>query len=112
MLPRVASRSLGLRQFLAAVLAAHLLAIVALAVCPTLHDWLHPDAKGDDGHACAVTLFLHGSGGDAPTLNDATALPAPCFAESTARLAAPAPVWVASVFALARVLEHAPPSAG
>lgn len=29
---------------------------LALAVCPELHEWIHPDAHHGD-HDCAVTLF-------------------------------------------------------
>ena len=104
-----ADRSLRCRQFLAALLAAQLLAIIALAVCPALHRWVHADADNDE-HSCAVTLFL--SGGCDASAPDATAQAAPRLAEPTAALESPDAPWVASVFALNRVFEHAPPSIG
>ena len=108
MLARVV-RSPRCRQFLAALLAAQLLAIIALAVCPALHRWAHVDAD-DDAHSCAVTLFLN-SGCDAPA-PDAITLATPRFAEPAAALELPDAPWVASVFALNRVFEHGPPCKG
>jgi hypothetical protein len=32
---------------------------LSLAVCPELHEWIHPDADHED-HDCAVTLFASG----------------------------------------------------
>jgi hypothetical protein len=32
---------------------------LTLAVCPELHEWVHPDA-GHEDHDCAVTLFSNG----------------------------------------------------
>jgi hypothetical protein len=32
---------------------------LSLAVCPALHEWVHPDADHQD-HDCAVTLFSSG----------------------------------------------------
>jgi hypothetical protein len=32
---------------------------LSLAVCPELHEWVHPDADHQD-HDCAVTLFSSG----------------------------------------------------
>jgi hypothetical protein len=46
-------------QATAAFLAALVLVLAVLAVCPALHEWLHPDACHED-HECAVTLFAHG----------------------------------------------------
>ena len=46
-------------QATAALLAALVLVLAVLAVCPELHEWLHPDA-GHEDHECAVTLFAHG----------------------------------------------------
>lgn len=36
------------------------LALVVLAVCPTLHAWLHGEKQLDDDDGCAVVLFAHG----------------------------------------------------
>jgi hypothetical protein len=32
---------------------------LTVAVCPELHDWIHPDAHHED-HDCAVTSFITG----------------------------------------------------
>lgn len=87
---------------------AHLLALLALAASPRLHQWVHPDADNDD-HDCAVVVFLHGGG---------TAAPGPVVAPGlvgtghpTILAALPRPVFVPSVFAAGGVFEHAPPAA-
>ena len=108
-MPACAVSSPRCRQVLAALLAAQLLAIIALAVCPALHHWVHADA--DDGvHTCAVTLFLSGSC-DAPA-PETTALQAPRCAKPVAAPEMPEAPWVAPVFALNRLFEHGPSSAG
>jgi hypothetical protein len=43
----------------AVLLCAFVLLLAALAASPSLHEWLHHDAN-EEGHECAVTLFLHG----------------------------------------------------
>ena len=43
----------------AVLLAAVVLLLAVLAVCPAAHQWLHHDADHED-HECAVTLFVHG----------------------------------------------------
>ncbi len=96
------------RRLIAALLLAHLLAALALAASPRLHAWLHPDEVDDDGD-CAVVLFLHGT-------TDAAA-PMPVVVAALIALAAafasvPGPAaFVPSVFARGRVFEHAPPAA-
>ena len=94
------------RRFVAALVLAHLLAVLALAASPRLHHWLHPDEDDDDGD-CAVVLFLHGGCDQAPA---PLALPA-CIRvwQATAAIAAGA-VRVPCVFAVCGILEHAPPS--
>ena len=87
---------------------AHLLAGMALAASPRLHHWVHPDADGDD-HDCAVVLFLHGGCGQAPPT---VAVPVRADLWEKIRLLASRSTWVASVFAVSAVLEHAPPFAG
>ena len=93
---------------MAVLLLAHVLAVVALAVSPRLHHWVHPDAD-DDQHECAVALFLHG-GCDQPP--PPVAVPACADAWQEILPHAFPPAWVASVFSTSRVLEHAPPRAG
>ena len=87
---------------------AHLLAVLALAASPRLHQWVHPDA--DDDQDCAVLLFLHGSG-DVPV--------GPICLPVFVRLAVPlmaarilSTAFVPSVFAVNRVFEHGPPCVG
>ena len=48
------------RTLIAFVLIAHLVAIVAMAACPRLHEWAHHDTDDDD-HDCAVVLFASGA---------------------------------------------------
>ena len=47
-----------LTLFVTGLLAAQL-AILAMAVCPSLNKWLHHDA-GEQDHQCAVTVFSSG----------------------------------------------------
>lgn len=47
------------KAILAALLAGLVLLLDAMAVCPSLHELIHRDAKASD-HQCAVTLFAHG----------------------------------------------------
>lgn len=96
------------RRLVAALLLAHLLAVLALAASPRLHAWLHPGEADDDGD-CAVVLFLHGNvegAASAPVIVAALIALATVFV-SGARSAA----FVPSVFARGRVFEHAPPVA-
>ena len=95
-------------RFIAALLLAHLLAVLALAASPRLHAWLHP-GEADDDDDCAVVLFMHG------TIDGAAAAPvvvAALIALATVFVATPKPkAFVLSVFARGRVFEHAPPAA-
>ena len=50
----------ALHAGLAPLLGASIFWALTLAVCPELHEWVHPDADHED-HDCAVTLI--GSGG-------------------------------------------------
>ena len=95
------------RRFVAALLLAHLLAVLALAASPQLHAWLHPDEVDDDGD-CAVVLFLHGAvDGTVP----APAILAALIALAAVSVSVPVPAaFVPSVFARGRVFEHAPPA--
>jgi hypothetical protein len=47
------------RAGIAPVLMASIFWAVTLAVCPQIHEWIHPDADHQD-HNCAVTLFSNG----------------------------------------------------
>lgn len=94
----------------AALLFAHVLAVLALAASPSLHHRLHADADDDD-HDCAVMLFLHGAGQDGPA-----PLAAPTFAGlefARTPLVARAPAgFVESAYAVGRIFEHGPPCVG
>ncbi len=95
------------RRLVAALVLAHLLALLALAASPRLHHWVHPDEEDDDGD-CSVVLFLHGGCNHAPA-----PVVAPACAEVWQTIAAivAGPIRVPSVFAVCGVLEHAPPRA-
>lgn len=96
-------------RVLAALLLAHLCAVLALAASPRLHQWLHGDADRDD-HDCAVVLFLHGGTDEA-----VGPLPTPGFVLEAVNFvpqAVPAAGrFVPSVFATGAVFEHGPPVA-
>ena len=95
------------RRLVAALLLAHLLAVLALAASPRLHAWLHP-GEADDDDDCAVVLFLHGTVDGAAAVPVVTAL----TALGTVFVAGAGPAaFVPSVFARGRVFEHAPPAA-
>lgn len=85
-------------------LCASLLLTLALSVMPQWHELIHADAKAPR-HECAVTLARSGNYQQAAPL---VAVPVPvlqfCFVPALH------PVWVASPFSGARILEHAPPA--
>ena len=95
----------GRTQIVALFLVAILQWATVLAVCPSLHELIHPDAD-DEHHDCAVTLFLAGQVeqpavepilimGPARVL---VSLDETCNAQSAK-----------SFFLSCRILEHAPP---
>jgi hypothetical protein len=64
LMPRLLRTALPtLRRGMAAVLFLAVLAIVAMAASPALHEEAHHDADHAD-HECAVTLFASGSAAD------------------------------------------------
>jgi len=89
---------------LAVWLCASLLLTLALSAMPQWHELIHADAKAPR-HECAVTLARSGNYQQAVPL---VAVPVPvlqvCFVPALH------PVWVASPFISARLLEHAPPA--
>jgi hypothetical protein len=93
------------QRFLVAVLLAHLLAIVAMAASPELHEWMHPDAHDDD-HDCAVMLFV---GGGAATV--AVVVLIVGVMQGGGSQVVPRCDWVEGLFRVLRILEHAPPVA-
>jgi hypothetical protein len=76
-----------------------------LTAVPQWHEWIHPDANSR-GHECAVTLINSG-GYEKIAVAPLVAVPVPVF--HLCFVAALRPVWVASPFVSARILEHAPP---
>lgn len=59
-MPRLRRLAEPLRRGVAAGCALLTLALVVLAVCPTLHAWLHHEKHLDNDDGCAVVLFAHG----------------------------------------------------
>ena len=92
-----------IRRALAAWLCASLLSALALSAMPQWHELIHSDAKAPR-HECAVTLASSGNYQQPAPL---VAVPVPvlqfCFVPALH------PVWVASPFRSASLLEHAPP---
>ena len=91
--------------FLSWAFAAFLTAL-ALTAVPQWHEWIHPDANAPR-HECAVTLINSG-GCEKIVAAPLAAAPIPVF--HFCFVPALHPVWVASPFVCARILEHAPPA--
>jgi hypothetical protein len=73
-------------RVVAGIGVALVLALTVLAVCPSLHAWLHGEEHLDNDDGCAVVLFIHGA-----TVAAATAIVAAVTLRATAdRLPAPA----------------------
>ncbi len=93
-----------IRRTLAVWLCASLLATLAISAVPQWHELIHLDAKAPR-HECAVTLASSGNYQQPAPL---VAAPVPvlqfCFVPALH------PVWVASPFIGAHILEHAPPA--
>ena len=93
------------------ILLAHLLAVMALAALPKVHDLVHDHAHGHDhdhyhAHECAVTVFLNGG------YSASIAVPIIIGAMAWTLLAfiRPSRVWVENLFLSRSVLEHGPPA--
>jgi hypothetical protein len=92
-------------KFLAvAVLAGHLLA-VAMALCPTLHEWLHHDAN-ESGHHCAAMVIINGQL-DRPDVAAIQIGKAPLFVTEDALLGPSQPLQLATCTSPG---ERAPPA--
>ena len=91
--------------FLSWAFAAFLTAL-ALTTAPQWREWIHPDANSPR-HECAVTLINSG-GCEKIVAAPLVAAPIPVF--HFCFVPALHPVWVASPFVSARILEHAPPA--
>ena len=93
-------------RFLAAgLLAAHLL-VVAMALSPALHHWLHRDADESD-HQCAVTAMIDGQF-DRPDAAGPDVIQPLFFAKTCVQ---PEPSQPLADFSLASPGERAPPRA-
>ena len=95
-----------LLQTVSAVLLAHIVIVLAMAVCPDLHAFFHHDADDED-HDCAVTHYWlagHGDGAPAqPVIIHATSCEV-AFVTTPLNLD-----WVPSVFHTLGIFEHGPP---
>jgi hypothetical protein len=102
---RSLASSLVRGTFLGATFAAFLTAL-ALTAVPQWHEWIHSDANSAR-HECAVTMINSG-GYEKIVAAPLVTAPAPVF--HFCFIPALHPVWVASPFVCARILEHAPPA--
>jgi hypothetical protein len=92
------------RNLITVSICAGLLSVLALSVMPRWHELIHRDAKAPR-HECAVTLGTSGNYQQpAPLIAVAVPVLQFCFVPALH------PVWVASPFVNARLLEHAPPA--
>ena len=94
-----------LQRVLVAILLAHLLAVMAMAASPALHEWVHGDAK-DSGHDCAVVVFIAGGAEAAVVVVFVVAVLVASGSPAVLR-----GEWVEGIFRVLRILEHAPPAA-
>ena len=92
------------RAPVAVIASAAFLWTLALSASPQLHERIHSDASRVD-HSCAVTFVTAGNVDHAPVaLLISTPVP---LDEKIPELT---PLWVAPLFLLASVFEHAPPA--
>jgi hypothetical protein len=92
-----------LRQIIVSSLCAGLISVLALSAMPRWHELIHRDAKAPR-HECAITLAGSGNYQEpAPLVAVGVPVLQFCFVPALH------PVWVASPFVSARLLEHAPP---
>ncbi|MBV9617855.1 MAG: hypothetical protein JO201_01465 [Verrucomicrobia bacterium] len=93
------------RAFVTALALAGFLSALTLSVSPQLHERIHPDANRGS-HSCAVTLIASGSLKHSPPavlINAAASVGEVKLPELNSR-------WIESLFQLATVFEHAPPT--
>ena len=93
------------RRVLVGLLLTHLLAVMAMAASPALHEWIHGAAHEGD-HDCAVVLFMAGGVEAAVVVILVVAV-----LVSSGAQAMPRCEWVEGLFRVLRILEHAPPTA-
>lgn len=90
-------------KVIASSICAGLLAVLALSALPRWHELIHSDARAPR-HECAITLASSGN-----YQQPAPLITVPVPALQFCFVPALHPVWVASPFISARLLEHAPP---
>jgi hypothetical protein len=90
-------------KVVASSICAGLLAVLALSALPRWHELIHSDARAPR-HECAITLASSGN-----YQQPAPLITVPVPALQFCFVPALHPVWVASPFISARLLEHAPP---
>ncbi len=95
---------------MAACVIAQMVLALAMAASPELHERFHSDA-GDQHHECAVTHLIQGDFGDGTPVPLISAAPPAAVHETEIIATAPA-LWVAPLFLMNGVLEHAPPALG
>ena len=93
------------RAWIGLLASAAFLWALTLSVSPELHQRLHSDANRVD-HSCAVTFISSGNVDHAPS---ALLISAPVPTDKF-KIPELTPLWVAPLFLLASVFEHAPPS--
>ncbi len=91
-------------RILGGCLLALFLSVLAGAICPEIHKWLHRDADNAD-HACVITLILTG-GNEAPTSHPNISAP---VAVELAFAGTTHPTRVTPLFLSCHIPEHAPP---
>ena len=93
------------RRVLVGLLLTHLLAVMAMAASPALHEWMHVDAHDGD-HDCAVVLFTGGGAEAAVVVVFVVAVMVRSGSQAMPRCDR-----VEGLFRVLRILEHAPPAA-
>ena len=108
-----------LHHAILALVLTHLLAVMALAALPKVHEWVHSHnhdpthAHSHDHthghsheHECAVTQFLHGG----YMASAAAIFVIGVAAWTTFSFIRPRFLWVENLFLSGSILEHAPPA--
>jgi len=94
-----------IRASVAVLASAAFFWTLAISVSPQLHARVHSDANQIE-HSCAATLIASGSCDHSPS---ALLIRAPVHLDEF-KIPELTPLWVGSVFLIASVFEHAPPS--
>ena len=102
-----------LHHAILAVVLTHLLAVMALAALPKVHEWVHSHDHAHShthdhshDHDCPVTQFLHGG----YTASVAAVCVIGVTAWTTFSFIRPGLIWAENLFLSGSILEHAPPA--